>query len=325
MGCTLPVVASTLRASTSLLLIDSAVQGAAILLLAALGAALLRRASAARRRFVWLLAFVALLAAPLLSATLPRWQTWPTWVTILPESAAAKPNSANVTTESAHAQFSPRLGPPDAEPPALPEAQPATGAVSVPSTSDSEDVSAPANLSGWNWVDAAPVVWTIGFIVLAVRLAAARWMLWSSERQSTPIGLSRHIDPSRETDDRIASTFSDAKRQLGIRRPVRLLIHPERPIPVVWGVLRCRLMLPVAARKWSREQLQSVLLHELAHVRQNDALAQLAAQLARAWHWFNPLVWFAVRRLHVECERTSDDLVLANNVRPSAYAKYLLE
>ena len=113
--------------------------------------------------------------------------------------------------------------------------------------------------------------------------------------------------------------------QLGICRPVTLLIHPDKTIPVVWGILRSRLLLPAAARHWSGEQLRSVLLHELAHIKRRDTMAQLLAQIACALHWFNPLVWFAAWRLGVERERACDDLVLASGVRPSAYAGHLLE
>ena len=113
--------------------------------------------------------------------------------------------------------------------------------------------------------------------------------------------------------------------QLGICRPVSVLIHPDRTMPVVWGIRRSRLVLPAAARQWSGEQLRSVLLHELAHVKRRDTMTQLLAQVACALHWFNPLVWFAAWRLGVECERACDDLVLASGVRPSAYAGHLLD
>ena len=125
--------------------------------------------------------------------------------------------------------------------------------------------------------------------------------------------------------DPIVVALEAACFQLGIRRPVALLIHPEKTIPMVWGVFRCRLLLPAAARHWGGEQLRSALLHELAHVKRRDMMGQLLAQIACALHWYNPLVWFAAWRLGVERERACDDLVLASGVRPSAYAGHLLD
>lgn len=113
--------------------------------------------------------------------------------------------------------------------------------------------------------------------------------------------------------------------QVGLRRKVTLLIHPDNTIPMVWGIFRSRVLLPAAARHWSGEQLRSVLLHELAHIKRRDMIAQLVTHLACALYWFNPLVWFAAWRIGVERERACDDLVLASGVRPSAYARHLLE
>lgn len=86
-----------------------------------------------------------------------------------------------------------------------------------------------------------------------------------------------------------------------------------------------RLLLPAAARQWSGEQLRSVLLHEVAHIKRRDTIAHLLAQIACSLHWFNPLVWFAAWRLRVESERACDDLVLASGVRLSSYAGHLLQ
>ena len=73
MNRTILTVAGMLSAS-SFVLLDSAVKGAALLVLAALAALMLRRDSAATRHLAWLLAMVALLAAPFLSALLPQWR-----------------------------------------------------------------------------------------------------------------------------------------------------------------------------------------------------------------------------------------------------------
>src|SRR5438552_10174444 len=65
--------------ASSLLLADSAVKGLALLVVAAIAAILLRRDSAATRHLVWLLAMVALLVVPVLSALLPQWRVLPEW------------------------------------------------------------------------------------------------------------------------------------------------------------------------------------------------------------------------------------------------------
>jgi beta-lactamase regulating signal transducer with metallopeptidase domain len=177
----------------------------------------------------------------------------------------------------------------------------------------------------WNggWIQALPLVWAMGCAAFILRLAAARWLLWNSERRATIIG-SRGRS-ANAMDDPVVTALEAACLQLGIGRPVTLLIQPDKAIPQVWGILRCRLLLPAAAREWSGAQLRSVLLHELAHVKRRDLLAQLLTQIACALHWFNPLVWFAAWRLGVERERACDDLVLAGGVRPSAYAGHLLD
>ena len=325
--------------ASSLLLVDSAIKGTALLMLAGVAAMILRRDSAATRHLVWLLAIVAMLAVPVLSAMLPQWRVLPEWASFSPATPVV------VTT-----------------PPSI--ARPAVGAVEVAQNVKSDEFDSPSATAyqpatalpdsrlvvvtpeiirkpaAWNsnWFNTLPFVWAIGFCVLIARLLAARLMLWNSERRGTVIRRGAGFQPAdvgAEMDGRleayptihdpIVTALEAARLQLGIVRPVTLLIHPDKTIPVVWGILRCRLLLPVAARNWTGEQLRSVLLHELAHIQRRDTLAQLLAQLACALHWFNPLVWFAAWRLHVERERACDNLVLASGVRPSAYAGHLLE
>src|SRR5713101_6609296 len=86
MNRTIFTVAGVFSAS-SLLLVDSAVKGTALLMLAAVAAIILRRDSAATRHLVWLLAIVAMLVVPVLSAMLPEWRVLPEWASISPATA----------------------------------------------------------------------------------------------------------------------------------------------------------------------------------------------------------------------------------------------
>ncbi len=317
MSRTMLIVAGVFSAP-GLLLVDSAVKGTALLMLAAVAAITLRRDSAATRHFVWLLAIVALLVVPVLSAMLPQWRVLPEWAGI-PHDAAVVPLVPNADGALEMAQTA---GPDEVDTQSTPAYQPAAALPGVQPMLAAPEANPSAAFPRWNWLNALPLAWGMGFCVLILRLIAARWMLWNTERQGTVVWPSGQ--PAQANDDPIVTALESASSQLRMRRPVTLLIYPGRTIPVVWGILRCRLLLPAAARHWNSEQLRSVLLHELAHIKRRDTLAHLLAQFACALHWFNPLAWFAAWRLGLERERACDDLVLASGVRPSAYAEHLL-
>lgn len=59
-------------------------------------------------------------------------------------------------------------------------------------------------------------------------------------------------------------------------------------IPAACGLLRPALLLPTSANEWPEAHRQSVLCHELAHVKRLDCITQLVAQLACALFWFHP-------------------------------------
>jgi beta-lactamase regulating signal transducer with metallopeptidase domain len=113
-----------------------------------------------------------------------------------------------------------------------------------------------------------------------------------------------------------------AGRTTGQRVDVRATA--ELDAPAVAGVLAPVILVPQASASWSDDRRYAVLLHELAHVRQKDCLAQVVAQLACAVHWFNPLLWLATRRLSLERELAADDAVVAAGARASSYAEDLL-
>src|SRR3954471_18196120 len=81
---------------SSLLLVNSAVKGTALLVLAAIAAMILRRDSAATRHLVWLLAIVALLVVPVLSALLPGWRVLPEWAAVSARPVVVEKPSASV-------------------------------------------------------------------------------------------------------------------------------------------------------------------------------------------------------------------------------------
>ena len=74
----------------------------------------------------------------------------------------------------------------------------------------------------------------------------------------------------------------------------------QRRMPMTWGLLRPKLLLPADSDRWSDERRRLVIRHELAHVERRDYLTNLITQFVCALYWFNPLVWLVARQLRVE-------------------------
>ena len=260
---------------SSLLLVDSAIKGTALLLVAAMTALVLRRDSAATRHYVWLVAMVALLGLPVLSPFLPQWRVLPGWAglpsnpVIENTSQTSAPKPLEAAVDIPRDDVSIKVEPPNA----IPYRPPAEQTTSVVPT-----VSSPLVLL--TWLHALPWIWAIGFFGLILRLMAARWILSRCESRSTVVWPSKQSVSIR--NDPLVMAIKSVCLQLQIRHPITLLIHPEKTIPIVWGIFRSRLLLPVAARQWDGEQLRSVLLHELAHIKRLDPLTHLLARRSLA-------------------------------------------
>ena len=84
-------------------------------------------------------------------------------------------------------------------------------------------------------------------------------------------------------DAALLARFEEAKAELGVNN-LALLICPAVGAPLVTGFVNPVLLLP-------REAVSDgVLRHELIHTRRRDLWYKLLLLLARALHWFNPLV-----------------------------------
>ncbi|MEM8886110.1 MAG: M56 family metallopeptidase [Planctomycetota bacterium] len=82
--------------------------------------------------------------------------------------------------------------------------------------------------------------------------------------------------------------------RLGLRRRVLVLRGRHAGSPVVYGLLRPRVVLPRDLD--DPREIEHVLLHEYAHVRRRDLWMQTLFGLANLLCWFHPLVYVARRR-----------------------------
>ncbi|MGD8441204.1 MAG: M56 family metallopeptidase, partial [Holophagae bacterium] len=161
--------------------------------------------------------------------------------------------------------------------------------------------------------DAIALLWAGVAVALVGHQLVALWRMHRLVRRASIV-----------TAPDVLALAARVRRQVGCRRRVRLVVSSELDIPAVFGTLRPVLMLPVSSHTWLEDRLTAVLQHELVHVIRFDWVVRTVARLACAVYWFNPLVWWAGRRLDLEQELACDEEVLAFGSRASTYACHLL-
>jgi beta-lactamase regulating signal transducer with metallopeptidase domain len=116
-------------------------------------------------------------------------------------------------------------------------------------------------------------------------------------------------------------------RELGLSRTPAVLATRARLSPMVWwmgGPVRVVVPTSVLADV-DAGQLRWIVAHELAHVLRRDHWVRWLEWLACVVFWWNPVVWWARRRLREAEELCCDALVLRSlHADPRAYARSLL-
>lgn len=115
------------------------------------------------------------------------------------------------------------------------------------------------------------------------------------------------------------------QQQLRIPRRVKLLISQYLQVPVMIGFLKPVILVPVSMfNNLSAEQLEAILLHELAHIKRNDYILNIFQSIVETALFFNPFVWWISKYIRLEREHCCDDMVLAHTSQPLHYAKALV-
>lgn len=158
----------------------------------------------------------------------------------------------------------------------------------------------------WLWLIGTPLT----FLLLATGLIGAERL----RRASRVI-----------VDCPIADAAARLLHTLRISRRVTVAVCERIAAPVLVGIVRPIILLPPAALTgWSPDDIEMVLLHELAHVRRWDNLVNLAQRCLESLLFFHPAVWLVSNWVRREREACCDAVVVARTNRPHAYAEMLV-
>ncbi len=142
-------------------------------------------------------------------------------------------------------------------------------------------------------------VWSIGVLLLSVRLLWGARQVYRLRRRGTPGG------------DGILAAVQATAARLGVSRRIEVLISAMADGPTVIGWIRPVILLPASTLiGLTPEQLEAVLAHELAHIRRHDYLVNLLQMVVETLLFYHPVVWWTSARIRQERELCCDDLAV---------------
>ncbi|HYJ91304.1 MAG TPA: M56 family metallopeptidase, partial [Pyrinomonadaceae bacterium] len=168
--------------------------------------------------------------------------------------------------------------------------------------------------SDFSWVSAVLLVWLIGVLFVFSRFLVGVITVRRLDARATQL-----------TDTSWLDLTAELSEELGLSRPVRLLRSHKSIMPMTCMGITAIVLLPNDADCWSADRRRVVVLHELTHIKRRDLLTLTLSQVVCALYWFNPLVWWAVKRLRTEQEWACDESVVASGIAATDYAAHLLD
>jgi beta-lactamase regulating signal transducer with metallopeptidase domain len=286
---------------------------------------------------LWVLALVKLVTPPIVPLPLlPEW-TMPSLglpegpaVVVVEDDAAAEPRATDpgstafgslASTSQPFPLVTNTAPLPQPQVTESPPPRPASEAASVAPSVVPWPSAAPTSASGvpWERLDLVLLAW-VGLLAGALAVASLAGLRIRRFRRLLRLGVP--ASPS------LAEGVAELAERVGLRKAPPVLLLPARVPPMLWpGRGGPVLLMPAdLLPELTDEERDTLLVHELAHVRRRDHWVRLLELAATVLFWWYPVTWWVRRALRRAEERCCDEWVL--RVMPNsagAYADGLLK
>jgi beta-lactamase regulating signal transducer with metallopeptidase domain len=154
---------------------------------------------------------------------------------------------------------------------------------------------------------ATPLTWQ-GFVflgwlavVIAMGLLLVQQMLF----------VRRLLVKSKNPSDSMFGVFEHCHKQMATGRHMTLKLSSVTASPAVCGLFRPTILIPqTLSDKLKDDDLKSIFLHELAHIKRGDLWISLFQAILQIAYFYNPLLWLANAIIRKVREQAVDEMVL---------------
>jgi beta-lactamase regulating signal transducer with metallopeptidase domain/protocatechuate 3,4-dioxygenase beta subunit len=169
-----------------------------------------------------------------------------------------------------------------------------------------------SNTTPVSWLHLGVVLYLAVATIMLVRLVVGMWRLRDIAKNGTVVSTRTQV------------IFADATRCFCLSRIPSVRVVEGLSMPLTYGVWRGQVLVPSDFDTWSESERRAVAMHELAHVRRNDVVCELATRIMCAIYWFHPTCWFVAKYLKQTRELATDQFVVDVGGDASSYARSLV-
>jgi beta-lactamase regulating signal transducer with metallopeptidase domain len=164
-----------------------------------------------------------------------------------------------------------------------------------------------------SWLTWFVLIWFTGVLIFSVRALGGWFLLERLRREKT-----------QKLPGTLRQRCQALQRRLGLTKTVQYLESRLLDSPAVVGWFRPVILLPITALTGlSPQQLEAVIVHELAHIKRFDCFVNLFQIAAETLLFYHPAVWWVNRSIRAERENCCDDIAVSVCGNAHDYAKAL--
>ncbi|QDT28422.1 Regulatory protein BlaR1 [Gimesia panareensis] len=168
----------------------------------------------------------------------------------------------------------------------------------------------------WRFASFAFLIWGVGTVVCfltgTIRILRFRKLL-------------KHVQPASAELQQRACALGE---RIGLKSVPRVELIPGAISPLLWAFCsRARIILPESLlQELNDAEIETLLLHELAHYRRGDHCVRLLEFITTGLYWWYPIVWWVRREIRVTEEACCDAWVIQTEpAKRRAYAEVLVK
>ena len=147
--------------------------------------------------------------------------------------------------------------------------------------------------------------WSIGIFIMF-------FLLYRSVRQVNAL----HSSALPLQNEELNALYIECLNEVNSKHTIPIYSTAFLKSPVLAGFLHPRIYLPIHlisdfnAGTISATDIRYMLLHELQHYKHKDILIGYLINTVNVFYWFNPLIWYFLKRIRQERELACDSAVL---------------